>query len=109
MMLAMNDNQPIYQAAPQQSFTSATSSQGNGLAVASLVLAIIGIVVGIIPLFIGLVLSFVPCILGIVFGFIGISRANNLPDRRGFGMALAGLIIAGVNFLLYFTGYGIIW
>lgn len=95
--------QPAYAPYP------ATPPQGNGFAVASLVLAIFGIVVGVIPFFIGLVLSFVPCILGITFGILGINRAGKLPDRRGFGMALAGLIIAGINFLLYFTGFGVIW
>lgn len=75
----------------------------------SLVLSIFGIVVGIIPLFIGLVLSFVPCVLGITFGIIGIVRSRSLPGGRGFGMALAGLVIASVNFLLYFVGYGIVW
>jgi len=80
----------------------------NGFALASLILAIFGICVGIIPFFIGLFLSFAPCVLGIVFGSLGIARSKRIGGY-GFGMALAGLIIAGVNFLLYFTGYGIIW
>ena len=46
--------------------------------------------------------------LGITFGILGLVRANRIGGY-GFGMALAGLIVAGANFLLYFTGYGIIW
>ncbi|WP_210481561.1 DUF4190 domain-containing protein [Naasia sp. SYSU D00948] len=82
--------------------------ENNGYAVASLILAIVGIVVGIIPFFIGLFLSFVPCVLGIVFGILGINRSRQLQGR-GFRLAMAGLVIAAINFLLYFTGYGIIW
>ena len=79
----------------------------NGIAAASLTLALVGIVLGIIPLFIGLVLSFVPTVLGLLFGLIGLMRA---PARdSGYGLALAGLLIAGLTVVLWFHGYGILW
>ncbi|HEY8589359.1 MAG TPA: hypothetical protein VIL55_07400 [Naasia sp.] len=81
----------------------------NRFALASLVLATVGLVVGIIPLFIGLFLSIVPTTLGLVFGVVGIVRARRLPGGTGFGMALAGLLIAVATFFLYTTGYGILW
>ena len=100
-----NPAQPGYQPQP---VNFSQQRPTNGFAVASLILAIFGICVGIIPLFIGLFLSFIPCVLGIVFGIVGLNRAKKIGGY-GFGLALAGLIIASLNFLLYFTGYGIIW
>jgi hypothetical protein len=61
------------------------SHQNNGLAIASLVCSI----VGIIPLLFGL-----PCVLGIIFGFVArgqIRRSNGALG--GDGMALAGIIV----------------
>jgi uncharacterized membrane protein len=79
----------------------------NGLAAASLTLALVGIVLGIVPLFIGLVLSFVPVVLAIVLGVIGLMRA---PARdSGYGLSVAGLLIAGLTVVLWFHGYGVLW
>lgn len=79
----------------------------NGLAAASLTLAIVGIVLGIIPLFIGLVLSFLPVVLALVLGIIALMRA---PARdSGYGLSVAGLLIAGLTVVLWFHGYGVLW
>jgi hypothetical protein len=79
----------------------------NGIAAASLTLALVGIVLGIIPLFIGLVLSFMPVVLALLFGGIGLMRA---PARdSGYGLSVAGLLIAGLTVVLWFHGYGILW
>ena len=79
----------------------------NGLAAASLTLALVGIVLGVIPLFIGLVLSFVPVALALLFGVIGLVRA---PARdSGYGLSVAGLLIAGLTVVLWFHGYGVLW
>jgi hypothetical protein len=80
----------------------------NGFAVASLVLAVVAITTGVLPV-VGIVLSFAPCVLAIVFGIFGLQRATGSPGRPGYSLALAGLIVAGLTFLLYFTGYGLIW
>lgn len=79
----------------------------NGFGVAALILGIFGLVFGGIPLFIGLFLSFVPVVLAITFGIVGIVRSNRV--RVGFGLSLAGLILGGLTFLLWFTGYGLLW
>jgi hypothetical protein len=79
----------------------------NGIAAAALTLALVGIVLGIIPLFLGLVLSFVPTVLGLLFGVLGLMRA---PARdSGYGLSLAGLLIAGFTVVLWFHGYGVLW
>ena len=79
----------------------------NGLAAASLTLALVGIVLGVIPLFIGLVLSFVPVALALLFGVIGLMRA---PARdSGYGLSVAGLLIAGLTVVLWVHGYGVLW
>ena len=42
----------------------------------------------------GFVLSFFIPVLGLIFSAIGISKANKLPQRTGYGLAVAGLIIS---------------
>ncbi len=79
----------------------------NGLATAALVLGLVAIVTGIVPFFVGLVVSFVPTVLAIIFGIVGISRARH--GASGRGLAVAGLVLGAVTFLLYFVGYGILW
>jgi hypothetical protein len=63
---------------------------GNGLAVAALVLGIVGVVVGLIPLF--FVVAWVCGLLALIFGLIG--RSKRRQERRG--MALAGAILGVV-------------
>ena len=79
----------------------------NGMAVAALVLGVVGLVVGIIPLLIGLVLSFVPTVLAIVFGLIGLARAGS--RRSGFVPAFLGVALGSLTAFLWTTGYGIVW
>lgn len=55
----------------------------NGLAVASLVLGIVGII---------LCFLFVPWILAIIFGAIAIKQCNADPTYSGKGLAIAGLV-----------------
>lgn len=68
-----------------------TAPQGNGLAIAGLVLGLLGLLLCWVP-FLGWLLA----ILGIIFGAIGVSKAKRV--QRGKGMALAGLItgVAGL-------------
>ena len=79
----------------------------NGIAVAALVLGIVGLAVGIIPLLIGLVLSAVPTVLAILFGLIGLARTGS--RHSGFVPALLGLALGCFTAFLWTTGYGIIW
>jgi Domain of unknown function (DUF4190) len=65
--------------------TANPTTQTNGLAVASLVCSI----AGIIPFFFGL-----PCVLGIIFGFVARARIKRAHSALGGGgLALAGIIV----------------
>lgn len=57
----------------------------SGMAIASMVLSL----VGIIPCFWGLQ---IPGLLGTIFGFIGMGQTKD-GSRKGRGMAIAGLVI----------------
>lgn len=69
-----------------QPYSGQPMQQGNsGMAIASLVLSL----VGIIPCFWGLQ---IPGVLGIIFGFVGLSQTKD-NARKGRGMAIAGLVV----------------
>jgi hypothetical protein len=74
--------------------------QGNGLAVASLVLGIVGAVMGLIPLtgFIAIICG----LLGVIFGFVGWRKASSGAGRKG--MAIAGLILSAIALTLGVVG-----
>lgn len=74
-----------YQPQPQQAYPA---QPNNGLAIASLVLGIVGLVFSFIPI-IGII-AWPMVILGVIFGGIGISKANETPGASS-GMAVAGL------------------
>jgi hypothetical protein len=63
---------------------------GNGMAVASLVLGLIGL----------LILGPLMGILAIIFGGLGIGKANRLGGK-GKGMAIAGLVLGIVDILVF--------
>ena len=64
---------------------SMQNNSNSRMAIASLVLSL----VGIIPCFWGFQ---IPGLLGVIFGFVGLSQTKN-NARRGRGMAIAGLVI----------------
>ena len=78
--------------------------QANGMAVASLVLGIVGAVFGLIPLtfFIALICG----VLALIFGAIAWKKANAGAGRKG--MAIAGFILGLVAVGLAFVGIFII-
>lgn len=78
----------------------------NGLAVAALVLGLVGLAVGVLPL-IGLVLSALPTVLAIVLGVVGIARSA--ARASGFVPALLGLLSGLLTAWLWTTGYGLWW
>ncbi len=67
----------------------------NGMAVASLVCGILGLVL-FWACFVGLVISIVAVVLGVV----GRSKAKQLPGESGSGVALAGMITGVVGTLV---------
>jgi hypothetical protein len=75
---------PYYPRAP------AIGDPNNSLAIASFICGILGLV----PFWIGFLL----CIVAIVLGGFALQHANRLPDRRGKGLAIAGLVL-GIVFI----------
>lgn len=86
---------------PEQNPYQQQPQQGNGMAVAAMVLGIIALVLFWVP-----VLNWILGLLGIVFGAVGMAKAGKIGGR-GKGMALAGLItgllgaLLGVLFVLW--------
>jgi hypothetical protein len=88
-------------ATPNYGFTNSPQpgapppqQQGNGMAVAGLVLGILGAVLFFVP-FIGWILA----ILGIIFGAVGNSKANKIGGK-GKGMAIAGLVLGLIGLVV---------
>lgn len=81
-------NPPPSAQAPQ------SQEQGNGLAVAGMVLGIIGLVFCWVP-----VLGWILALLGLIFGAIGNGKANRIGGK-GKGMALAGLIMGVLGLII---------
>src|SRR5687768_517063 len=67
------------------------TTKGNGMAVAALVLGIVGVVFGLIPLFFFVALP--AGVLGLVFGWVGRKRAKADPLVPGRRMATWGLVL----------------
>ena len=86
-----------YQPQPQSAYPAQPAT--NGMAVASLVLGIVGLVFSFIPI-IGLI-AWPLVILGIVFGGVGLSKANEVPGAPK-GMAVAGLTCSIVGLVICF-------
>lgn len=70
------------------------TSQGNGLAVAGLVLGIISLPAVVLSL-----LDIPIALLGIIFGGIGLAKASKIGGK-GKGMAMAGLICGVIGLIL---------
>jgi hypothetical protein len=73
-------------------------STGNGMATAGFVCGLIGALTGLIPILFFLWAPLGIC--GIVFGSIGIGNANKLPDRKGHGLGVAGVILGVIAIVL---------
>jgi type II secretory pathway pseudopilin PulG len=71
----------------------AQQQRGNGIAVAGMVLGLVGILLCWANF-----LGMIPSVLGIIFGAIGWSKANKVG--RGKGMAIAGVVCGVVGLIL---------
>lgn len=95
--------QQQYQQPHQVVYQQVVKAPSNGMAVASLILGIIAIAVGIwspIP-FVGIVtafLAFLPAVLAVIFGHVGLSAVQKVGV--GKGQALTGLILGYVTLAL---------
>jgi hypothetical protein len=85
-----------YQPQPQSAHPA---QPANGMAVAALVLGIVGLVFSFVPI-IGII-AWPLVILGTVFGGIGLSKANEVPGAPK-GMAIAGLTCSIVGLVICF-------
>ena len=87
---------PPYRAAPQYGYTYGPApviTRTNGLAIASMVLSITSVFLGIF---------FVPQILGIVFGHVSMAQIRRSQGtEQGAGMAIAGLVVGYVMLVLW--------
>ena len=92
---------PQYQPPPQQGYGGPPVRQGNGLAVAGMVLGIIGVVFAFIP-FLGVVLGIILGLLALVLGGVGLGRAKD-PSRGGRGQAITGVVLGIVTLGIVFT------
>ena len=72
--------------------------QGNGLAVAALVLGILGVILAFIPL-LGVVAGVLFGLPAVICGGLGLSKAKQ-PGRGGKGMAIAGLVLGVIAIIL---------
>lgn len=72
-----------------------------GVAIASFIIGVIGLVTG---LFCGIP---VPGIVAVILGFVALSQMRNSPNSAGRGLAIAGLIMGGIN--LAFFVFGLLW
>lgn len=85
---------PQYQSAPYNQFYGPEMPRKSGLAIASLVLAILSaITFGLLG---------IGAILGLIFGIVAYKRAKRNPAQYGGeGLALAGIIISGISVLMF--------
>ncbi len=91
---------PAFQPAPYADAQFAEPQGRNGIAVAALVCGIIGMLIAWIPFitFGGLVLA----ILGLVFGIIGLRRSNTVG--KGRGQAITGIVTGSIGLALAVLG-----
>ena len=90
-----------WQAPPPPPQPYARSAQPPGLAIASLVIGLIGVMVGL------LCWMPVPGIVAVILGIIALRQMKTNPNPTGRGLAIAGIVMGSVN--LAFFGFGILW
>ena len=72
-----------------------------GTAIASFVFGIVGILIGLlcaVP---------IPGLIAVILGFLALSQMKSAPNSTGRGLAIAGIVMGGVN--LAFFVFGILW
>lgn len=84
----------------------AVTSASNGMAVAALVLGILGLLTGLVPIL--ALFAVAMGILAVVFGFAGRRKVKRGQTASGSGMATAGLILGVLAVLLGFVGFSIV-
>lgn len=80
--------------------------KGNGLAVAGLVLGIVGVAIGLVPLF--FVGAFICGALALIFGVVAWRAVRRLPERGRKGMAVWATILGVAAIALGGVGAAIV-
>ncbi len=89
------------------SYVPTTMKTSNGFGIAALVLGLVGIFIGAAAIPMGVIsmglaiLFLVPSMLAIVFGLAGIMKRRKDPNYGGYGLAIAGLVLGIIFFLIY--------
>lgn len=81
---------------PAAPYAVAPARESNSLAVAALVVGIIGLLGAFCFGFPGLLLG----LIAVVLGIMGIRRANELPGAPQKGLAVAGIVIGSISLLI---------
>ena len=82
------------------------TSTANGMAVAALVLGVVGLLFGLVPLL--ALFALVLGILAVVFGIAGRRKVNRGQTTTGKGMATAAVILGVFAIVLGFVGFSIV-
>ena len=84
---------PDYSSQPRSGSTSSASQTSNVLAIVGFVCSLIFIPVGIGALC---------AVAGLILSIMGLSSSRKLPENRGRGLAVAGIIISAVRIVIIF-------
>jgi lysylphosphatidylglycerol synthetase-like protein (DUF2156 family) len=90
----MTDQQYGFTPGPPAGAPQMQQTQGNGMAVAALVMGILAVVLCFIPF-----LSWILGLLGVIFGAVGMSKANKIGGK-GKGLAITGLILGVLGLII---------
>ena len=86
---------PSYSGQAKVNYAVPTSSTGNGLAIAGFVCSLIFVPIGF---------GVLTAIAGLVLSILGLNTAKKLPENKGRGLALAGIIISAIRIALILIG-----
>lgn len=72
-----------------------------GMAIASLILGILGVMIGLVCWFP------IPGIVAVILGIIALKQMRVVPNSTGRGLAIAGIVMGGINLAIF--ALGMLW
>ena len=88
VQLPASYSNPVYSSQATPTGTVPEKSVTNGLAIAGFVCSLI-----VFPFAIGTLCA----IVGLVLSIMGLNNAKKLPDRKGYGLSVAGIILCSIH------------